>query len=263
MVDVISRLEERTTRLIEELESSRVKLRQFETENDGLRITAADRDSMESETTRLAGRIAELENDLVLLKTERDGLLPERDRVRTLEVELAAARSRIEEQAVQLHTEMESARAEAENTRNELRQAQAAIASAEVLAATHAAAVEASAKEVEELRWYLGEREAEVESLKAGAADGTMAASPDLSSELGLANAALAESQAMLDAIEDHGTAMTALRQENEELRLRLNESTARDARTRERLGTLLDRIEKAEQLIEQMELSTHGTTTA
>src|SRR5690606_26041791 len=53
---------------------------------------------------------------------------------------------------------------------------------------------------------------------------------------------------------------LDTLRRENEDLRLRLNESISRDQRTRERLDSLIGRIEQAETLIEQTELVIHGT---
>lgn len=120
MLDIVQRLEERTEKLIRELEGSRVSMRQLEVEADGLRITAADRDRLETELGSARGRIAELENDTILLRRERDSLLEERARFASVEAEAAALRERIAELETAHHASLEQVRSEAEVLRNEL-----------------------------------------------------------------------------------------------------------------------------------------------
>ncbi len=120
MLDIVQRLEERTEKLIRELEGSRVSMRQLEVEADGLRISASDRDRLEAELASARGRIAELENDTILLRRERDSLIEERTRFASVEAEGSALRERIAEMEAAHHGTLEQVRAEAEVLRNEL-----------------------------------------------------------------------------------------------------------------------------------------------
>jgi chromosome segregation ATPase len=61
MVEVVSLLEERVVRLIEEIEALRTKKNQLEAENDGLKITVADYERTKSELEAAQARMAELE----------------------------------------------------------------------------------------------------------------------------------------------------------------------------------------------------------
>lgn len=65
--ELLDRFESGVARLIEEIESTRVRLKQAETEADGLRIHTADRD-------RLEGRVAELEEALAAASQNSPGL---------------------------------------------------------------------------------------------------------------------------------------------------------------------------------------------
>lgn len=358
MLDIIQKLEERTNRLIVELESSRVTMRQLEVETDGLRITAADRDRLESELAAARGQLAGLENDAILIRRERDSLLQDRTRLNDAETEVTALRANLDEIANTHHAALEEVRSESEVLRNELEavrdaaeksseqfrelaaeadasRAALAVAQAQILeleevlgdsGKTNAeverleAAQKAAEKHIADLKWRVGELEAELEAVtthrdklvaerdghvklandikwrngeliaevklaedaRKGAVERATGAervarearewAAELEAELGkfgedrdrlaseLASAIAAKDEAVALASSANNEEAEALRRENEDLRLRLNESIARDQRTRERLDSLIGRIEKAETLIEQTELAIHGT---
>lgn len=358
MLDIIQKLEERTNRLIVELESSRVTMRQLEVESDGLRITAADRDRLESELAAARGQLAGLENDAILIRRERDSLLQDRSRLTDAETEVQALREKLEEIANTHHAALEGVRSESEVLRNELEAirdaaeksskefrelAAEAEASRAALALAEAKVIEleavlgengksteeverleeaqkAAEKHIADLKWHIGELEADLgrtsaqrdalaaereahvklvndlkwrngelvaeiklaEEARQGAVDRATGAervarearewAAELETELStfgedrdrlakeLATAIAAKDEALAAAAVVNTEEADALRRENEDLRLRLNESIARDQRTRERLDTLIGRIEKAETLIEQTELAIHGT---
>jgi len=336
MLDIIQKLEERTNRLIVELESSRVTMRQLEVETDGLRITAADRDRLEAELAATRGQLASLENDTILVRRERDSLLDDRNRLGDAETEVQALREKLEEIANTHHAALEGVRSESEVLRNELdairdaaekssaqfrELAAEAEASRLALASAEAKVVElegllnsagAKGEEIEQLqteldhvtkhrdqlvaereshvklandlKWRNGELIAEVklaEEARQGAVERATGAervarearewAAELEAELSkfgedrdrltseLAAAVAAKDEAVAAASSVNTAEAEALRRENEDLRLRLNESIARDQRTRERLDSLIGRIEKAETLIEQTELAIHG----
>ncbi len=158
--ELLGRFETGVSRLIDELESTRVRLKQAEAEADGLRIHGADRDRLET-------RVRELE-------AERDDL---------------------------------SRRIGKKDTR---------IAEVE--------------DEMDRVRGRLAELEEENRRL----ATETNGAGTE-------------------------GAEAGKLRAENEDLRKRLDDATARDNQNRQRLGALVKRIEETEALLDSVEIAQHG----
>lgn len=195
MSDLLIKLEERTQRLIGEFESSRLRLLRLEADNDGLRITAADRDRLAKELDAVEARLASAENDVLMLRRERDLLLPERDRATTLEADAKALRERIAEAESAHHGQLEQERAVAEQLRRELDEIRA---KADTLLAEREALGQSLAlgtDELEALHARIAELTAQLE--EAGGRSGEVDA---LRAELAAREAAIAERDAALAA---------------------------------------------------------------
>jgi len=181
MFELIEKLETRVLSLIEELEKTRVQRNQLETENDGLKITLADYESVKA--------------DLEAARAQMAGAGDAAASVERLEAELSEARGELSA-ANELLAELESGCTAASDERDDLR------------------------GELETARGRIVSLEARVRELQ------------------------VSEGR------------INALAEENAHLRARLADADAQAARTRERLSTLIARIEETESFLSELELA-------
>ncbi|MDK2970747.1 MAG: hypothetical protein PWP23_502 [Candidatus Sumerlaeota bacterium] len=159
MVEVVSLLEERVVRLIQEVEALRTAKNQLETENDGLKITVADYDQTKADLETLTARAAELE-----IAAASAGQLE------TVKTELEAARARI----AQLEEWHDGACRSRDEAQSELDVARELLAFADTEKAEIAAGREEMRVRIEELEARVNanaEMEKELESLRGAKAE--------------------------------------------------------------------------------------------
>ena len=261
MVELVQKLEERVTRLIQELESNRVAKTQLEAENYGLRVTVADHDQIKSEleeaqglitlyeeerqeVEELRGAAAELgtvKNELQAVRAELDGANARVAELQAWHEGTVRHRDEIQGQLDGANAQVGDLAAERDSVRAELEGAQSRIA------------------ELEE--WHAGTARHRDEIQ--GQLDGANARLGELENE---ANALRNELEAARHRIDEmHGQTgdfariegeNQSLRQEISDLQARVNEAGERDQRMRDRLNMLLERIEAAESHLAEVEMA-------
>lgn len=251
MLEVVEFLETRVLKLIEELENVRGARNLLEVENDRLKVTLADHD-------KLAGELNEARQQLI----DFPGVREQADRVPTLVTERDGFSAALNETRAVLEGVQQSLASaeqysrEATTRANEL-EAQLATAQTEIerLASNSLAletqVLDARASSDNSYRQY-SEAFAELVQLRSTVetADGVVQL---LTGERDALAAQLNDVRAQHDETTQRAL---AAEQQIAQITERLAEADRRDARMRERLSVLIERIERAESYLSQMELA-------
>lgn len=288
--EFLDRLDAGLTKIIAELENTRIRLQQTEKEADGLRIHGADRDQLEARvneltaqlrqaesgnTEALAGKdreIDELRGQLADAQAGRDSLQSSVDTgnalIGDLENQLGALQRQFDEAKARIQ-ELEgwnqSAIAERDQARHDLENARNRITELEGWN-------QSAITERDQARHDLGNANNRIQELESGsqsvlaerdAANAALEATRhDLekaNSQLGELESTLAESNRHRDEARDEAD---KLRGETASLRQRLEASIARENDTRSRMSSLIKRIEETESMIENsVGVINHGGT--
>ncbi len=293
--ELLDRFEAGLTRLISELESDRVKIRQMETEADSLRIHCADRDRLEAQVAELTARVEELNNrpdetvpllaEIEQLRADLSAAQSEAGRVSGLQFELESSDGRANE----LQSSLDSAIFERDAARNDLFNANDAVAQKDqavsFVGAERDAAfaqLDSSRLRIQELQDWNSEAirardqfQYEVSALQ-GRVSGLEAANFELrqlqvatSQDVEAAQAVGTELQRerergleleiRIEELMAQQQGADSAARDAADLRTRLEAAIARETATKDRLDALVQRIEYTEALLENVEMAGNG----
>ena len=247
MIELVAHLEERVSKLITELEGSRQRIAQLESQTDKLKITVADYERIRGDLAA-AQQLLESTNDL------REQADAARAAAATLRHELEEARAALES-AIAERDHARARAAEVEEWHRGVCTHRDDLACQLAAARARVAELESAAGETGSLQQRLDEstrRIAELEEWHAGACRHR----DELRSQLDGAHWRIGELEGQLGEAAHIQTLLNTLMEENADLKQRLTAADSRDERTRERLSMLIDRIEQAERYIASVELA-------
>ncbi|MCC7391783.1 hypothetical protein IT571_05430 [Candidatus Sumerlaeota bacterium] len=266
----LDRLEAGLKRIIEELEATRVRYRQLETEADGLRIHCADRDKLEKRIAELEAQFTAAANAARELPNAVQELDQAKANAARVEGELAIARPRL----IELESEIAAVSADRDAVRADLFSSNNRVAELERAAAESAhhrhgvdAELRAAQARVVELEgWHrerVSERDAaqtQIEALENEAAQ--LRANRDLQASAVAQGLALAtENEALKQQVYElqiKELELEELREQHIAMKADLEGALTRESKTREHLTSLIARIDEAESLLESTEAVAH-----
>ncbi|MCC6545808.1 hypothetical protein IT570_01470 [Candidatus Sumerlaeota bacterium] len=266
----LDRLEAGLKRLIEELEATRVRHRQLETEADGLRIHCADRDKLEKRVAELEAQFTAAANAARELPNAIQELEQAKGAMARLESELAIARPRLielEADIATISTDRDAVRADLFNSSSRVTELERNLAEHSTARQSADGNLRAAEGRIAELEgWHrerISERDAaqsKVDALENEAAQ--LRASRDLQASAVAQGLALAtENEALKQQVYElqiKELELEEVREQHAAAKADLETALTRESKTREHLTTLIARIDEAESLLESTEAMAH-----